>query len=253
MDKKVYIEGLLSVIIPVYNSEKYIEETINSVLNQTYQNFEIIIVDDCSTDDSCKIIENLNDERIRLIKLDKNSGVAVARNIAIENANGQYIAFLDSDDIWIRNKLQLQIEQMKEGVSFSYTAIGMIDEKNQIIKEHVSIPIECTYKLLQKNTLIATSTVVLDQNYIKDFKMPNMRSGQDYATWMMILREGIVAHGINKPLVFYRKRNSSLSSNKMKSVKQVWTIQRKQEGIKVIKVFLNIISFSIHAFIKHFF
>lgn len=253
MDKKVYIEGLVSVIIPVYNSAKYIEETINSVLNQIYQNFEIIIVDDCSTDDSCKIIENLKDKRIRLIKLEKNSGVAVARNTAIENANGQYIAFLDSDDTWVRNKLQLQMEQMEEEVSFSYTAIGMIDEKNQIVKEHISVPVECSYRLLQKNTLIATSTVLLDRNYIRYFKMPNMRSGQDYATWMMILREGIVAHGINKPLVFYRKRNSSLSSNKMKSVKQVWTIQRKQENINIIRVSFNIISFSIHAFIKHFF
>lgn len=253
MDKKVFIAGLVSVIIPVYNSEQYIQDTILSVLAQTYQNLEIIIVDDCSTDSSCQIIESISDERIRLIKLEKNSGVAVARNTAIKNSNGQYIAFLDSDDIWVQNKLQLQIEQMKEGVSFSYTAIGMIDEKNQIVKKHVSIPTECTYKLLQKNTLIATSTVALDRNYIKNFKMPNMRSGQDYATWMMILRHDIIACGINQPLVFYRKRSNSLSSNKIKSINQVWTIQREQEKINVICVLFNIISFSIHAFIKHFF
>lgn len=97
MNEKILIEGLVSVIIPVYNSEKYVKETIESVLKQTYQNFEIIIVDDCSTDNSCQIIENIDDQRIQLIQLDKNSGVAVARNIAIENAKGQYIAFLDSD------------------------------------------------------------------------------------------------------------------------------------------------------------
>ena len=119
MNEKILIEGLVSVIIPVYNSEKYVKEAIDSVLKQTYQNFEIIVVDDCSTDNSCQIIKKIDDQRIRLIKLDKNSGVAVARNIAIENAKGQYIAFLDSDDIWLEDKLLQQIKQMRKRIWFS--------------------------------------------------------------------------------------------------------------------------------------
>ena len=205
-----------------------------------------------SIDNSCKIIENIDDKRIRLIKLDKNSGVAVARNIAIKNAKGQYIAFLDSDDIWLEDKLLQQIKQMRKRIWFSYTAIGMVNKKNEIVKKHVPVPILCNYQRIQRNTLIATSTVMLDRNYIGDFRMPNMRSGQDYATWIKLLRNGETAHGINQPLVLYRKRDNSLSSNKLKSIKQVWMIQRQQEQINPIRVFFNIISFSIHAFVKHF-
>lgn len=249
-------EELVSVIIPVYNCEGYIDKTVASVLNQSYKNIEIIIVDDCSTDSSASRIKRLaeKDNRLTPIFLKKNSGVAVARNTAIKMARGRYVAFLDSDDLWYKNKLKKQISFMQNGkIGFSYTAIEMIDENDKIIKLKRPVKDIVDYDFLLKNTIIPTSSVVIDLNKFGKFEMPQLRSFQDYATWLMLLRNGSKAYGIDETLVQYRRRSGSLSSNKLKNFKKVWRIQVKNEGLNPFVASINCLSYMFYGVKKYFF
>jgi len=249
------MNDLVSIIVPLYNAERYIESTIQSVLRQTYKSWELLLIDDCSNDNSYEIIKKyLNiEKRIRYFKLQYNGGAAVARNYGINIANGRYIAFLDSDDCWLEHKLAKEIALMNDNhCAFVYTAIQMINEKNEKLGNYISVPCKVNYNLLLKNTVIATSTVLIDKDIIGNFSMPNRRSGQDYATWLMLLRKVDYAYGINEPLCLYRKTSNSLSSNKLKSIKQVFDIQTKNEGISKMKAIYNTICFCFYAFKKHF-
>lgn len=257
MNKK-YKNDIVSIIIPVYNSSEYIEETLNSVVKQTYKNLEIIIIDDCSIDNSEEILQNFIKKHqkinIRYYKQKENKGVANARNKALNLAKGRFVAFLDSDDIWDKRKIEKQLNVMKKkDISFSYTAIKMIDKKNKVVKEKRNIKESITYKGLLYNTMIATSSVVIDRSIIGDFKMPLRRTGQDYATWLSILRSGIIAYGINEDLVKYRVRDDSLSSNKLKSIRQVFDIQVKEEKINKILAGWHTIFFCLNALKKYWF
>lgn len=232
--KKKYQNEKVSVIIPIYNAEKYITSTINSILGQTYRDFEIIVIDDCSTDSSKECVKRLCESHPNIIYRlqEKNAGVAVARNMGLDIASGRYVAFLDSDDEWKKEKLEKQIRYMhSQGAGFVFSAIEMVDEEGKLIRSKRKVKEKVSYQYLLKNTVIPTSSVVIDRNKVLDFRMPLMRSGQDYATWLMILRTGIVAYGIDEALVKYRVARGSLSSNKLKSIKQVWEIQVKQEKI----------------------
>lgn len=245
----------VSVIIPVYNAAKYIDKTIESALNQTYKNIEIILVDDCSKDNSRQIIEKYvaRHENIIYHLQEKNSGAAVARNTALQIAKGRYVAFLDSDDLWYPEKIEKQLKLMKQNnAAICYTAIEMIDENDRLIKEKRRVIDKVNYKFLLKNTMLATSSVVIDRKLIGDFQMPLIRSGQDYATWLLLMRNGTVAYGINEALVKYRKSENSLSSNKLKSVKQVWNTQTKYEGINSVSAAYNSLCFAFNAFKKHY-
>lgn len=246
---------LVSVIIPVYNSEKYIAKTINSVLNQTYKNIEIVLVDDCSTDNSAQIIDKYLESHKNIIHhlLEKNSGAAVARNKAIELAKGRYIAFLDSDDLWYPRKLQKQLDLMKkQNAAICYTAIEMVDEDGQLIKGKRNVLEKVDYKFLLKNTMLATSTVVIDRKLMGNFEMPLLRSGQDYATWLLLMRNGTKAYGINEALVKYRKGKNSLSSKKARNIKKVWNIQTKCEKINPLYASINSICYAFNALKKHY-
>lgn len=246
-------DNLVSVIIPTYNSEKYIDETLNSVLDQTYREFEIIIIDDCSNDNTWKIIKEYEKKynNIVCLKQERNKGVAEARNRGINKATGRYIAFLDSDDLWYKKKLEEQLNFMKEKKSFfSYTAIEMIDEEGKTLKGKREVIEEIDYNFLLKNTMIATSSVIIDKLQYGEFKMPLRRSGQDYATWLQLLRKG-KAQGINEVYVSYRVRKGSLSSNKLKSIRQVYDIQTKEERINKIKSVYNCLFFLLNALKKY--
>ncbi len=247
----------VSIVIPTYNSSKYIERTLSSVICQTYKNYEVIIIDDCSTDDTIDKVEKIIKENrnidIYLIRKKINSGVAVSRNIGINLSKGRYIAFLDSDDIWKNDKLEKQLNFItKYEYGFVYNAIEIIDENDNIIKNKRKVNKIVKYETLLKKTVISTSSVILDKEKVGFFQMPLLRSGQDYATWLIILRK-LNAYGIDEALTQYRKTNGSLSSNKFKSIKQVFTIQRNQENIGIFKASYNTIFFVINAFIKHFF
>lgn len=249
------ISGLVSVITPVYNVERFIEITINSVLNQTYQNIEMILVDDCSPDKSAEIILEMakNHPQIRYYKLEKNSGAAVARNKAIELANGEYIAFLDSDDLWKPEKIEKEVSlAKKKNAEFVFTAIEMIDEEGNLVKPKRKVKEVIDYKFLMTNTMIATSSVLIDINKVGKFQMPLIRSGQDYATWLMLLRNGRKAYGINEALTQYRRTENSLSSKKTKNWKKVWNIQVNEEKVHPFVAYIHCAGYVLNAVKKYF-
>ena len=253
--ERQYVEGRVSVITPVYNVEKYIDKKLESIFAQTYKDIEIVLVDDCSKDNSAQIIAKYKEKHPEIIYFlqPKNMGAGAARNKALELASGQYVAFLDSDDLWLPKKTEKQIKLMKEKKSpFSYAAIEMMDEEGKIIKGKRNLKETCDYKYLLHNTIIATSSVIVDRSMLGDFRMPLRRGGQDYATWLSLLRNGAVACGINETLVRYRVGSNSLSSNKFKSIKQVWEIQTKDEKIGKLQVLLNVCGFIVNALKKYF-
>ena len=231
-------EYLVSIVTPVYNSEKFISETIDSIQNQTYKHWELILVDDCSSDNSYDIISEYikYDKRIRYIKLEKNSGAAVSRNTGIKNARGRFIAFLDSDDIWLPEKLEKQLKYMLDKkIGFTFTSYRYMKEDGTKTNKVAKAPYKINYNGLLKNTIIGCSTVVLDRQIVGDFLMPLVRKGQDTATWLMILRNQKYAYGIEEILVDYRLVGNSLSSNKIKALKRTWNIYRSVEKINVFK------------------
>ncbi len=239
-----YIQGLVSVITPVYNVEKYLDRTLQSVFDQTYKDIEIVLVDDQSRDRSAEIIEKYQKAHPEIVYYlqPKNMGAGYARNKALELARGQYVAFLDADDIWKPTKIEKQIKLLKKRHgSFCYTAIEMIDGEDKVIKGKRNVKTEIDYKFLLSNTMIPTSGVLIDRTIKGDFRMHLRRGGQDYATWLKLLRDGTKAYGINEALVGYRIDGESLSSNKLKSIQQIWEIQTQDEGINRIATGWHII------------
>lgn len=239
MERKAedYVKGLVSVITPVYNAEKVIEKTLESVFAQTYESIEIVLVDDQSKDNSAAIIKKIQETHPEIVYYlqPKNMGAGHARNKALELARGQYVAFLDADDLWKPSKAEKQISQLKEkNGSFSFTAIEMIDGEGKIIKGKRKVKEEIDYKFLLSNTMIPTSGVLVDRCVKGDFRMHLRRGGQDYATWLKLLRDGSKAYGIDEALVGYRIDGESLSSNKLKSIIQIWEIQTQDEGISKV-------------------
>lgn len=231
--------SLISIITPVYNSSKYIEQTINSVLNQTYQNWEWIIVDDLSTDKSIEIVKKYLsvDNRIKLISSNINMGSGPARNVAIKNSTGKYLAFLDSDDLWHKNKLSVHIKFMQENDSaFSYTSYNYIDEKGNLINEayHVAKH-KINYKFLLKKTDIGCLTVIYDVEKIGKMYMPDLRRKQDYALWLGILKRGFEATPLDIVLASYRVRKGSATSNKLILIKLHYLFLRNVESLNIYK------------------
>lgn len=230
------MEDKVSIITPAYNSESYILETIESVVNQTYQNWEMIIVDDCSNDNTRSIIKNAmkDDKRIKLIPLDTNSGAAVARNTGLKASKGRFIAYLDADDLWYPQKLEKQTSFMLEKkICFSCTSYEVIDNEGVDKGKYVYMKDSLNYQGFLTNNLIQTVGVMVDLSYIsKDvLKMPNMRRRQDAATWLQILKNGKKCYGITEVLAKYRRTDASLSSNKFKAVTGVWYLYRKVEKL----------------------
>lgn len=229
---------LVSIITPSYKSEKFISQTIESVLGQTYQNWELIIVDDVSPDDSNKIIEEYceKDSRIRLIKLEKNSGPAVARNRAIEEAKGRYIAFLDADDLWKPNKLEKQIRFMEEkNCALSYSAYETMSEEGVLQNKYINPPLRIAYKDLLKSNYLGCLTAIYDTQKVGKVFMPLISKRQDYGLWLKILRKTDFAYGMDESLAIYRLMSNSVSSNKFKLLKFNYKLFREHEGFSTLK------------------
>ena len=251
----LYNNETVSVITPVYNVAKVIEKTLNSMLMQDYKNLEIVLVDDCSKDNSAEIIKRYLDKYPNIVyhKQVKNGGAAVARNTALNIAKGRYVAFLDSDDLWCEGKISKQLAFMKENdAAISCTAMDCIDEEDNSLNSVREVHKIISYKFLLHNTMIATSTVMVDRNKTGNFQMPLRRGGQDYATWLMLMRNGTICYGLNEVLSHYRVMNNSLSSNKWKSIRQVWEIQTQDVKINKIAAAINVCLFIVNGFIKHF-
>lgn len=252
---ELYKNNTVSVIIPIYNAERFIAKALDSVLQQSYKDIEIILVDDCSSDRTEEVVNGYVEQYPQIIyqRLNKNQGSAVARNTALGLAKGRFVAFLDCDDVWCEGKLEFQLTFMnKIGAAISCTAMDVMSEDGEILGKVRNVQWKISYDFLLRNTIIATSTVIVDRNQIGNFKMPLRRGGQDYATWLMLMRNGINCYGLNKVLTHYRILSNSLSSNKWKSIKQVWQIQTHDEGIGKVPAIINVCCFIIHAFIKHF-
>lgn len=249
------IDGLVSIIMPAYNAEKYISESIESVLAQTYKNWELIIVDDCSSDNTKKIVDDYmqKDYRIKFIMLAQNSGAAVARNTAIENAKGRYIAFLDSDDLWKKEKLQKQLDFMQKGqYAFTFTSYQYLKQTNEEKLRVINIPKSLTYKQSLKNTIIGCLTVVVDRKKTGDFRMPLVRAGQDHLTWWMLMKRGFKAYGLQENLAEYRRVEGSISHNRFKAIKRHWKLYREYEKIGLLKSTYCFICYALHAVKKHY-
>ena len=234
----------VSVIIPMHNSSKYILECIDSVINQTYKELEIILVDDKSSDKTIRKIKNIKDKRIKIIRFNKNLGAAAARNKGIEASTGDYICFLDSDDYWKLDKIEKQVNFIKDKV-FIYSKYEYLRGD----KRHVAnVPESLTYDQLLKNSAIFTSTVMLNMNVLdkEDVYMPNIKVGQDYGAWYKILKKIDKAYGMQEVLSVYRVGNKSLSSNKIKAMKRTWRLY-KMEKLPFFKRLYCFICYGINA------
>jgi len=229
---------LVSIITPSYNSERFIAECIESVLAQTYTEWEMIIVDDNSPDNANKIIESYlkKDKRIKFLILDKNSGAAIARNRGIGAAEGKYIAFLDCDDMWMPQKLEKQVAFMQQhDIALSYTGYYSIsEEEGKIIKE-IGVPPRTDYHELLKQNTIGCLTAMYDSRELDKVLMPDLRKRQDYALWLKILKQIPYAMGIEEPLAYYRVRKTSLSANKIRSSFYNWKMYREVEKLPLHK------------------
>lgn len=250
-----YIDGLVSVIVPVYNAEVFLKDTIESAINQSYKNLEIILVDDMSTDDSRKVIKYYEEkyENVKSIFLEKNSGVAKARNIGIKNSKGRYIAFLDSDDVWDKDKIKKQVEFMKvNNYYFTFTGYRFIDENGEKLKTVVEAVDNVDYKKLLRHNVIACLTVVIDRYKISDIFMPDIRH-EDYVTWLSILKKDNKAYGLKEELAYYRVRGNSLSGNKIKAASWTWNILRNIEKLPLHKAVYYFCIYAIVNIKKHIF
>lgn len=242
----------ISIITPVYNCEKLIGNTIETVINQTYTNWEMLLVDDCSTDHSKKMIDEYikKDNRIKYFKLEQNSGAAVARNYALEKSEGRFIAYLDSDDLWRPEKLEKQVDFMlKHNYAFSCTDYEKIDEQGNSLNKIVKIPKKVDYNLFLRNTIIQTVGVMVDTKLTgKDLLvMPNIRRRQDAATWCQLLKNGFDCYEVPENLSYYRVVSKSLSSNKFKAVKMNWHWYRKIEKLTLWKAGYCFIGYAFNA------
>jgi len=248
----IMINTKVSIITPSYNSSKFISKTIQSVLAQTYQNWEMIIVDDNSNDNSNEIIRQYveKDRRIRLIKLEKNSGPAMARNRAIKESVGKYIAFLDSDDLWMPEKLKKQVAFMSgNNLVFTYSSYNLIDEDDNnlgvfITKKNID------YDSMLKTCSVGCLTAVYDASALGKLYMKNV-GHEDYALWLNILKKIKTTKGMAEPLATYRIMKNSVSSNKYVAAQYVWKIFRDIEKLSLTKSVLSFLQYVYHGIWKY--
>ncbi|CAM4334080.1 glycosyltransferase family 2 protein [Bacillus albus] len=246
---------LISIIIPTYNAERFILNTINSIKEQTYENWEIIVIDDCSSDNTLQIVKGQQaiDKRIRIIKLKNNSGAAIARNTGINSAKGKYVAFLDSDDLWLPEKLEKQFAFMQENdIAFSFTSYQIINQDGTSTDKFVHVPEKIHYNGLLKNTIIGCLTVMIDIEKLGKIQMPNIRTRQDTATWLKILKQGHYAYGLDEVLSKYRKVENSISSKKFKMAKMNWKLYREIEGLSILRSAWCFVNYALNGVVKHF-
>ncbi|MBP1222149.1 glycosyltransferase family 2 protein [Flavobacterium sp. 1355] len=237
---------LVSIIIPTYNTEKFIRTTLQSVQNQTYQNWEMILVDDASTDRTVSVIEEFekNDDRIKLFKLEKNSGNGFARNIALEKATGKYIAYLDADDLWFPNKLEKQIGFLKaNNLHFTFSFYDCIDEEGNSLNRRVKAPISLTYDQLFFCNYVGNLTAIYDADYFGKIILEATQKRQDWRLWLTILKQIQVTKPVPEPLAFYRIRKDSISSSKFKLIKHNFGVYREFHGFNFVFSVLLMVRF----------
>lgn len=230
---------LVSIIVPVYNAEKFIEQTVDCVRKQTYTNWELLLVEDSSTDNTLRVmtdlVERLGDTRIHIARQSGDGGAAGARNKGLEISKGRFITYLDADDYWVSDKLEKEVNFLLEKqVGFAFTGYEFADENCKGTGKIVKVPETLNFKQALGNTTIFTSTVMLDTHKIdkKLMVMPYIKS-EDTATWWQILKTGELAYGLDENLVLYRRAGKSLSSNKIEALRRIWNLYRKAAGLSI--------------------
>ena len=225
----------VSIVVPVFNARECIADTIMSVLGQNHTDHELLLVDDGSTDDTVSIMETYASDNVLILKNTEKKGAAGARNTGIAAATGRYIAFIDADDMWEKDKLSKQIAFMKEkDAAFSFTGYEFADREGKGLGKIVRVPETITYKEALKNTTIFTSTVMFDMERLtkEDIMMPYIKS-EDTATWWRVLKKTGKAYGLDESLVLYRRMGESLSSDKIEAVRRIWNLYRKSEHLNI--------------------
>lgn len=236
-------KGLVSIIMPTYNCGRFITETIESIQAQTYANWEIEIVDDCSKDDTREIVAALieKDPRIHYYCLECNSGAAVARTEAMKRARGEYMAFCDSDDLWMPNKLELQLAFMNDnGYAFSCTAYEQIDEESNSLNRVIKTVKKTDYNRLLLDCPVGNSSVMYNVGMMGKFEVPNIRKRNDDALWLTMLKKEKYIWGMPDVLMRYRIRKNSISSNKLSVIKYHWILYRQIEHLSVFRSVFHI-------------
>lgn len=245
----------VSIITPAYNSEKFIEATIRSVQSQTFTDWKLIVVDDCSEDSTPSIVQKLQteDPRIELLLNPENLGVANARNRGVEYASSEYIAFLDSDDIWLPEKLELQLKKLKEsGADLAYSSYSIINEDGEKVGSDYDVPENVTYEMLLKENVIGCSTVILKSDVAKKHPFSADQYHEDYVLWLSLLREGHRFVGCTDALVKWRYLKNSRSYNKKTAALHRWRIYRDYLKLPLVKSVLLFLRYCLSGLMKYF-
>lgn len=245
----------VSIITPAYNASKYIEETIDSVMKQTDSDWEMVIVDDCSDDDTYAIAKRCAEEesRIRVFRNEENSGVAYTRNRALDEARGKYVAFLDADDLWLPNKIEKQVQFMENGgFVLSYTDYQRFDSiTGERKKRIIRAPAKMTARRIYGDTSIGCLTVMVNRDISGPFHMPLLNHTEDNITWQTILSRGYVGYRLGEVLSLYREGNSSLTSGKKKAAIQQWKTYREYYKFSIAKSAFYFVQYAFHAVLNH--
>ncbi|MFH6934085.1 glycosyltransferase family 2 protein [Flavobacterium sp. FlaQc-30] len=231
------MNDLVSILMPTFNAEKFIKAAIESVQKQTYENWEMILVDDASTDETVKIIDDFaqKDSRIKLFQLETNSGNGFARNKALEKASGKYIAFLDADDLWLSTKLEKQIQFLKaNNLPFTFSFYDCIDNNGNNLNRRVQTPIPLTYKQLFFCNYVGNLTAIYDADFFGKIKLESSQKRQDWRLWLTILKQIKTAEAVPESLAFYRIRKDSISSSKFKLIKHNFGVYREFHGCNFV-------------------
>lgn len=245
---------LVSIITPTFNSANYIAETIQSVQNQTYQHWELIIVDDGSTDHTISIIQEIQkvEPRIQLIRQEKNVGPAITRNKGIELAKGNYLTFLDADDLWFSNFIENSINTIeKTKIPFVFSSYRRSDEVLNFVYSDFIVPQKVTYSDILKTNSISCLTAFLDIEVLGKKFMPIIHKRQDMGLWLQYLKEIPYAYGIQEPKAIYRIRKNSLSRKKSDLIKYQWQFYRNVEKLSVIHSAYYMMHWMVRGFLKY--
>ena len=246
-------DGLVSVIVPAYKAAPFIAQTIGSVLAQTYTDWEMLVADDCSPDGTRDVVREwaARDARVRLIALERNGGPAAARNAALDQARGRWLAFLDSDDLWLPAKLERSLAHARaQRAALVFTGYRRISDDGARTGRYIGVPERLTYGELLGNTAIATSTVVIDRALAGDVRMERVYY-DDFVCWLSILKRGHVAHGLDEDLMRYRVLARSVSRNKGRSAREVWRTYRQVEHIGLVPSAWHFSRYALNAVRKY--
>lgn len=245
---------LISVVMPNFNGHRFVEQAIDSVLSQTYQNFELLIVDDCSKDDSLQLIKRKtqNDKRIRVIALEQNRGVANARNVGIREAKGKYIALLDNDDLWTEDKLERQLAIAENGADIVYCSYDFIDEQNHEIKKPFIVPTQTDFNKMLASSIISCSTSFIRTELMQAHLFDPGFYHEDYVLWMELLRVCPTAYGDPKVLMHYRQVSGSRSNKKSNAAKERWNTYRKALKLNAATSVWAFVRYAVKGVVKYY-